>query len=61
MRSRSIGRRYGVRLDQYVGAWCSFGVHIHLWPLSESHIDLHLFWWLVTIGRHYGGKQAAQR
>ena len=50
----ALGSRFGIRLDQYAGPWISLGVHLHIWPFSEAHIDLHIGWWLLTIGRHYG-------
>ncbi len=49
-----FGRRRGIRLDQFAGPWLSLGVHVHAWPAKESHLSLHLGWWLVTIGRHWG-------
>ena len=57
-RSRRIfvwGRQHGVRIDQTIGPYASLGGHIHFWPPREAHIDFHLIWWLVTIGRHYHG------
>ena len=32
------------------GPWASLGLHVHVWPLRSSHIDLHLLWWILTIG-----------
>ncbi len=49
------GHRRGIRIDQFAGPWVSIGIHIHGWPLAEAHLTFHLGWWLVTIGRHYGG------
>ena len=48
------GHRYGLRIDYFLGPWISLGMHVHFWPIKESHIDLHLGWLLITIGRHYG-------
>jgi hypothetical protein len=50
-----VGRKYGLRIDAFPGPWASLGVHIHAWPPSVAHLDLHLVWCLVTLGRHYGG------
>lgn len=50
-----IGRQYGVRGNSFIGPWMSLGVHIHLWPPRDAHLDLHMLWWLVIIGRHYAG------
>lgn len=49
------GQQHGVRIDQFIGPFASLGVHIHVWPPSRAHVDLHLGWWLITIGRHYHG------
>ena len=32
------------------GPWFSLGVHVHPWPLAEAHIDLHILWWVITVG-----------
>ncbi len=48
-----VGRQYGLRVDMMAGAWLSVGAHIHVWPLREAHIDLHLLWLILTIGRQY--------
>ena len=53
-----IGRKYGLRIDAFPGPWASLGVHIHAWPPSVAHLNLHLVWCLVTLGRHYGGPKA---
>ena len=50
-----IGAQYGIRINQNIGPWIAFGVHTHIWPPRQTHIDLHFIWWLVTIGRHYHG------
>jgi hypothetical protein len=52
MFSRAWGRKYGVRLDYYPGPWVSLGVHVHVWPLKQAHIDLHLPQVIVSFGRH---------
>lgn len=53
MRTWSVGRRFGLRVDTYPGPWVSLGVHVHVWPADVAHADLHIGWWLVTVGRHY--------
>lgn len=50
-----VGKRHGIRIDQMVGAFASLGGHVHFWPPRDIHIDFHIGWWLVTIGRHYHG------
>lgn len=55
-----IGRRYGLRVDGGRGWWASLGVHIHAWPPHKAHADLHLVWWLITLGRHYGEPKTAK-
>lgn len=32
------------------GPWLSFGAHLHFWPPKEAHFDLHLGWWILTLG-----------
>ena len=56
----NIGQRYGVRVDSSPGWWIAAGIHIHIWPLHEAHLDLHIGWWLVTIGRHYAGSKKGE-
>jgi len=54
MRDLLCTGRHGVRVTQAVGPWVSLGCHVHLWPLGDAHVDLHLGWWLITVGRTYG-------
>lgn len=54
-RIATLGRQYGLRIDQSPGPWLSFGIHVRARPLRLAHVDLHIGWWLITIGRHYGG------
>ena len=49
-----IGESRGLRISQFIGSRVSIGIHIHVWPPKEAHVDLHLGWWLVTIGHHGG-------
>lgn len=49
-----LGQRFGVRVAEYVGPWASLGVHVHAWPPANAQIVLHVGWWVVVIGRHYG-------
>jgi len=51
----AVGRKYGIRVDKFVGWWAAFGIHVHVWPPHMAHLDLHLLWWLITFGRHYAG------
>jgi hypothetical protein len=46
------GRHWGIRLDQHIGPWISLGLHI---DLGSPLVDLHIGWWLVSIGRIYRG------
>ena len=47
-------RRYNpcrwVRIAAIRGPWGSLGLHLHVWPPVQSHLDLHIFWWVVTLG-----------
>lgn len=47
-----IGGLYGIRIGQMIGPWVSLGIHTHF-AGSQSHIDLHIIWWLIVIGRTY--------
>lgn len=38
------------------GPWVSFGVHI---DFQKWYIDLHLLWWIVTLGNDYYDNAAA--
>lgn len=55
-----IGQRYGMRVDSSPGWWVALGGHVHIWPLREAHLDLHIGWWLITIGRHYAGRSRVE-
>ena len=32
------------------GPWFSLGLHVHFWPPDKTHIDLHVLWWVFTVG-----------
>jgi len=52
-----VGRQFGLRIDLAPGLWFSLGVHAHVWPLREAHLDLHIVWAMVTLGRHRAAGQ----
>lgn len=35
------------------GPWLSLGIHI---DFQKRYLDIHLVWWIVTIGRDYYGE-----
>jgi hypothetical protein len=46
------GRRWGIRIDPFPGPWFSIGIHV---DVLHPVVDLHLVWWLVSLGRIYHG------
>ena len=42
-----------VRVDQTLGWWFSLGFHI---DLQHRSVDLHIFWWIITIGDPWKGR-----
>ena len=44
------GRRWLIQISGLKGLWFSLGVHI---DLGSPEIDIHIGWWLISIGRCY--------
>lgn len=51
-----MNRLIPVRVDKIKGPWFSFGFHI---DLQRHYVDLHVLWWIITIGRDYYFEMAA--
>ncbi len=39
-----------IKYEMVKGPWFSMGFHI---DFSKRYIDLHLLWWIITIGSDY--------
>lgn len=39
-----------LRVDVCPGPWASLGVHV---DLARPTLDLHVLWWVVSVGRVY--------
>lgn len=50
--NRAPSRRWRVRIDAFPGPWVSLGIHL---DFGTPLIDLHIGWWLVSVGRLYAG------
>lgn len=55
--SRDLIDRSWIRVTMYGGPWFSLGLHLHL-GLRHWHLDLHVLWFLISLGRPYRGGRA---
>lgn len=39
-----------MKIETVRGPWFSLGVHV---DFQKRYIDLHIIWWIVTIGQDY--------
>ncbi len=39
-----------IKIETVKGPWFSLGFHI---DFQKGYVDLHIVWWIVTIGRDY--------
>ncbi len=42
------------------GPWLSLGLHVHVWPLRQSHVDLHFLWWVLSVGPYVASIRAME-
>lgn len=39
-----------IKVQTVKGPWLSLGIHV---DFQRPHVDLHILWWIITIGRDY--------
>ena len=42
-----------ISISTVKGPWASFGIHVD-W--QRKYVDLHVWWWIITIGSDYRSK-----
>lgn len=42
--------RFPLKIESVKGPWFSLGFHV---DLQRLYIDLHILWWIITIGCDY--------
>ncbi len=42
--------RLPLKVESIKGPWFSLGFHV---DLQRPYVDLHILWWVITIGRDY--------
>lgn len=43
-----------MKVSTIKGPWFSLGFHV---DLQKRYIDLHILWWIITIGKDYYGPE----